>query len=106
MLTFFCVKVKEGFVEEQVVRIPNWPLFLDVVAVYRRKSLTALMEQQAGRCGESSDGFLSSFFMGSFDPFEVGEGREWKDEGKEDEELVRLVQFEASGVEVNGCGEQ
>ncbi len=42
-------------------------LFSDVVAVYRRKSITALIEQQGG--GHGGGDLLSSFFSGQFDPF-------------------------------------
>jgi hypothetical protein len=60
-------QVQDNFDEVTVCRIPNWPLFLDVVAIYKRKSITELIAQQGGVYG--GDNMLSAFFSGAFDPF-------------------------------------
>lgn len=80
-----CGQVKESFNEVEVIRVPNWPLFLDVVSIHKRKSLAELMSQTEGETG--GDGFLSAFFMGAFDPTGGTEGD--VDEDEEDAALVK-----------------
>lgn len=87
-LAFGHTQVNESFTEVEVVRIPNWPLFLDVVSIRKRKSLAELMEQTEGETG--GDGFLSAFFMGAFDPL-GGAGDEEVDEDEADAALVKEV---------------
>ncbi|EKX51505.1 hypothetical protein GUITHDRAFT_102771 [Guillardia theta CCMP2712] len=60
--------VTSSFEEVEVIRLPCWPLFLDTVMVFRRKSLQSLMEQNGAAQCEPND-MLAAFFAGSFDPF-------------------------------------
>jgi hypothetical protein len=48
--------------EECVLRLPNWPLFLDCVMVLKRKSLDALIEAESRK--EETPDILSAFFSG------------------------------------------
>ena len=60
--------VTATYVEEAVYRLPNWPLFLDCVMVYKRKSLETLMAAQ-GAGGAGGDDLVSMFLSGAHDPF-------------------------------------
>ena len=60
-------EVAAVYEEQAVYRLPNWPLFLDCVMIYKRKSLEQLMAAQTP--GNHGDDLLSSFFSGGHDPF-------------------------------------
>ena len=60
----FQAQVAGAYDEQEVYRLPNWPLFLDCVMVYKRKSAGA---EPCGGAGE--DDVVSMFLSGATDPF-------------------------------------
>lgn len=63
----FQAEVASLFVEEAVLRLPNWPLFADVLMVFRRKSLQELMSGADPVGGIVEGDFLANFFSGQGD---------------------------------------
>ena len=102
----FQEQVAAVYRESQVFRLPNWPLFADCVAIYKRKSLEELMQQQDPRV--DGHDLLAAFFSGAHDPFAalglLGEEVEIEVDGGQKAATVEVAGGCAAGCEEGAAG--